>query len=110
MSENKSGLIEYAKTQKELDGWVYFIDAHGEVWKSRPDGSGAIRISSLKCHSLHIQNDLMCFCVDGSPYSKWNEDANESDRYCDTITYAIDTAKNEAVEINRSQGYLGSSD
>ena len=110
MSENKSGLLTYAKEKIEAGGWVYFIDKYKELWMSRPDGSDAKRISASCCRTLHKQDGLICFCVDGSQYSKWNEDAHEYDRYRDTITYAIDTAKNEAVEIDRSQGYLGSSD
>jgi hypothetical protein len=108
---NASSRIMNARERIDAYGWVFFLDSYYTgVFKARPDGSELTQISKEKCNEFFLSkiDNLVHFHVITDEYSRFNEDAYEYDRYQDTASYKI-MPDGEVVEIEKSTGYMGSS-
>jgi len=107
-----------ADVKAEADGWVYFKHhtktGYDALFKSRPDGSDLACVAEpsngswLNLRNIEIKDGWIYFDVT-ERYSRFNEAAQEYDRFSDDVTYKIEPDGKERAVVNRINGSLGSS-
>jgi len=96
----------------EAGGWIFYQKHSNYLFRARPDGSENMLAADNSVSTFKITEikDGWIYYDTVEEYSESDSEHQEYNRYRDRVTYKASVDGGDYVVLQRSSGYLGSSD